>query len=85
MVKRTSQVISDFFSIIFPGTPSTSSNIHEEEADLEESRSSGAMASSMVFSPATPSIASLTVEADKKLHEVHYGPRKAHRTGTYVN
>ena len=46
MVKHTSQVISDFFSIIFPATPSTSSSIHEEEADMEESRSSGAMASS---------------------------------------
>lgn len=46
MVKRTSQVISDFFFIIFPATPSTSSSIHKEEADMEESRSSGAMASS---------------------------------------
>lgn len=45
MVKHTSQVISDFF-IIFPAIPSTSSSIHEEEADMEESRSSGAMASS---------------------------------------
>ncbi|CAL8282864.1 unnamed protein product [Boreogadus saida] len=55
-------------------TPSTTSSIHEEEADMEESRSSGAMASSTstdasLFSidvssiaQATPSIASLTVE-----------------------